>query len=204
MLLAIDTETSGLFKDGIDPFDPNQPHLVQIGAQLFDQQFRKRAHLTMLIKPDGWEIEPGAEAVHGISTQTCHRYGVKLSEALIPLKGLVATASRIIAHNMNFDRRVITLAIHRAGGEGVWWSNAAGKMLCTMETATEVCALPRKNGSAGFKFPSLQEALEKLCDPSQFPVRHDADSDIAAMVAVYRQLLERKVIPDVEAFARTF
>lgn len=197
MLLALDTETSGLSKDGLDPLDPAQPHLVQLGAQLFDAQFRKRAHLTVLIKPEGWEIEPCAEEVHHIATRTCHRYGIRLPEALVPLRGLVAASSRIIAHHMNFDRRVITTAIHRAGGDGNWWARAGHKMLCTMEASTEPCALP---GEFGLKFPSLEEAYRILVH-GDYETKHDADSDIEAMVAVYKALVERKVVTEVEAFS---
>lgn len=201
MLLAYDVESSGLLKPGLDSLDPSQPALVQLGAQLFDRNWVKRAHLTVLIKPDGWGLEAGAESVHGISTQTCARYGIALAEALIPFRGLVEAASRIIAHNMNFDRHVIASAIHRAGGQGLWWAKAAPKLLCTMETSTEVCALPGQFGS--YKFPSLEEAVAALVpDAANYPVRHDADSDIAATVAVYRALLERGIVKDNDPFAR--
>jgi DNA polymerase III epsilon subunit-like protein len=147
----------------------------------------------VLIKPDGWEIEPGAEAVHGISTQTCHRYGVRLAEALILLKGLTGNAARIIAHNMQFDRKVISLAIERAGGTGIWWSGLSAKMLCTMEASTETCAIPKPSGWAGFKFPKLSEAYLTLTG-IELQEAHDADKDIEATMAVYRALLERGVI----------
>lgn len=198
MNLVVDTETSGLMKDGLDPLDPTQPHMVQLGAQLFDKDWVKRAHLTVLIKPEGWSIEPGAEAVHGISTKTCSRYGIALAEALVPLRGLVACASRVIAHHMEFDRAVISSAIHRAGGEGLWWKRAAGKMLCTMETSTEVCAIP---GEFGRKFPKLEEAVAILCPDADLPVKHDAESDIAACVAVYRSLVGMGVVAEVDPFA---
>lgn len=198
MLLVFDTESSGLLKAELDPLDPAQPHMVQLGAQLFDAQWRKRAHLTVLIKPSGWEIEPGAEAVHGISTQTCHRYGVELAAALVPFRALVMTASRIVGHHVQFDRRVIGSAIHRAGGDGNWWARAAGKLCCTMETATPVLNLP---GEFGAKFPSLEEAVTGLCPGREFPVKHDADSDIAATLAVYRALLDRGALQPPDAFS---
>lgn len=197
MLLAFDTETSGLFKEGVDPLDPGQPRLVQLGAQLYDAQWIKRGHLTVLIKPDGWEIEPEAEAEHKISTRNCHRYGISLPEALIPFRGLVAASSRVIAHHMNFDRKVIANSIAQAGGEGNWWARAGHKLLCTMETSTEVCALP---GEFGFKFPSLEEAYRELVDADGMTQKHDADSDIEAMVKIYRKLLIDGIVRPVEAF----
>lgn len=197
MITVFDVESSGLFKDNLDPLDPGQPHLVQLGAQLFDAQWRKRGHLTVLIKPEGWEIESDAEAVHHIPTSACHRYGIRLAEALIPFRGLVMASSRVVAHHMNFDRRVIASAIHRAGGEGNWWARSGNKLLCTMEASTPVLELP---GEFGFKFPSLEEAYRFLVDPSGMVQQHDADSDITATVAVYRALVALGAVREVEAF----
>lgn len=197
MILGIDTETSGLFKDDIDPLDPGQPHMVQLGAQLYDRQWVKRGSLTVLIKPDGWAIESQAEAVHGISTQTCHRYGISVAEALVAFRGLVGAATRIIGHNMQFDRKVIASSIKRAGGEGVWWHRAAGKMLCTMETSTPVLKLPSE---FGYKFPSLAEAVTALCPELKFEERHDAEADIGATVALYRALVAAGAVIEVAPF----
>lgn len=197
MILLCDTETSGLTKDGLDPMDPSQPHLVQLGAQLFDRQWIKRAHLTVLIKPEGWQIETEAEAVHGISTAICHRHGIALAEALVPFRGLVTAASRIVIHHAQFDRRVIAKGIKDAGGEGVWWARAGSKLFCTMETATPVLKLPSE---FGYKFPSLEEAVAALCPGEDLPVKHDADSDIAACAAVYRALVAGGHVIDVKPF----
>lgn len=186
MMLFVDTETSHLWADSLDQFDPAQPHMVQLGAQLLDLQWRRRAHLNVLIKPSGWEIASEAEEVHGISTQTCHRYGIELVAALAPLQGMVNCASRIIGHHIQFDRKIIAAAIHRAGGNGVWWQRAGGKMFCTMEKSTDVIQLPSE---FGFKFPTLEEAATRLAPDAPKP-GHDADSDIAATIAVYRALID--------------
>lgn len=185
MNLLFDTETSGLMKPDLDPLDPSQPHMVQLGAQLFDKQWRKRGHMNVLIKPDGWEIEPGAEEVHGISTQTCHRYGVSAAQALVLFQGLAGCAARIIGHHVQFDRTVVAAALKRAGGEGVWWARMGTKMFCTMEESTQVLQIP---GEFGFKFPTLEEARARLAPDAPVP-GHDADSDIAATMAVYRALI---------------
>lgn len=193
MLLFCDTETSGLFRDELAPNAPEQPHLVQLGAQLYDGNFRKRGHLSVLIKPDGWEIEAGAEAVHGISTATCHRYGVRLAEALVLFRGLTTSALQIIGHNVQFDRKVIELAIERAGGAGLWWSKLGRNMACTMEASTDLCQLPKPSGRPGYKFPKLEEAYAALIG-GEMAAAHDADADIASTVLIYRKLVERGAI----------
>lgn len=186
MILFFDTETSGLVKQDLDPLDPGQPHMVQLGAQLFDDQWVKRAHLSVLIKPNDWEIEPGAEAVHGISTTDCHRCGIPLAAAIVPFMELVGAARRVVAHNIQFDRRIIAVSTHRAGGSGLWWSRAAPKFYCTMENGAEPVGKPAEFG--GFKYPSLEEAVAILCPGVASHAKHDVDSDIADTVAVYRAL----------------
>src|SRR4028119_1323425 len=125
MRLVWDSETSGLLRDDLPASDPSQPHLVQLGAQLFDAQWRRAGILTCLIKPDGWSIEPEAEAVHGISEARCHRYGVDLPVALAMFAQLVGKASVLIAHHANFDRKVIDIQLHRLGASGDWWKRKA-------------------------------------------------------------------------------
>lgn len=186
MLLVADTETSGLWRDELDPLDPSQPHMVQLGAQLFDLQYRRRGHLNVLIKPEGWEIETEAADVHGITTQSCHRYGISLIAALATFQGMVACSSRIIGHHIEFDRKIIAAAIHRAGGTGVWWARCGSKMFCTMEAATPVLKI---QGDFGDKFPTLEEAVTRLSPETPKP-SHDADTDIGATIAVYRALID--------------
>lgn len=197
--LIFDTETSGLWKDSLGPLDPGQPHLVQLGARLYDAAWRKRCHLTTLIRPDGWEIEQGAHATHGIRTGDCHRHGVPLAEALIMFRPMVLAASAIVGHGVQFDRRVITVAIHRAGGEGLWWSRVAHKFRCTMEASTEVCQLPAEFG--GYKWPSLEEAIAILCPDLEVKGFHDVDLDIDLTVALYRELLDRGILQEPDPFA---
>lgn len=199
MLLGFDCETSGLPKPSLDPNDPAQPHLVQLGAKLYDRDWKIVGRQTVLIRPEGWEIEPDALAVHGIPTHRCQRYGIRLDSALLTFRDLVEDAARIVAHNAQFDRKVITTAIQRAGGEGLWWAKKAAALFCTMEAATEVCQLP---GEYGLKFPSLEEAIALLLPGQDYPIKHDADADIDAAIAVYRELVRRGIAAEVDPFAR--
>lgn len=203
MICFVDCETSGLLRDDLPIDAPEQPHMVQLAAHLYDQQRRERGRASFLIKPAGWEIEPQAAAVHGISTDDCARYGVPLAVALIALQGLCGAASRVVAHNLQFDRKVITASIIRAGGQGTWWAKAVMKGLCTMEVSTPVLKLP---GEFGYKFPSLAEATLALRGVT-LEQQHDADADIDATALVYWTLLDRGVIreadPFAEALART-
>lgn len=185
MRLFYDTETTGLDKPGLDPEHPSQPDLAQLGAKLFDAEWRCTASFVVLIKPDGWTMEPEAESHHGISEARCARHGVPLAVALAMFKSLALNAKQIVAHHMNFDRRVIAVALHRCGSDGLWWKRKSLAFGCTMEAATPVCQL---KGEFGFKFPSLEEAHRHFYPADAFDTRHDAEEDLLASVRIFRAL----------------
>lgn len=183
--LIFDAEASGLLKKGLPATDPSQPHLVQLAAKLFDPAWRLRGSLNVLVFPDGWSIEPQAEAIHGISEAQCARYGVSLVRALSLFQGLVEQATSVIAYNLfGYDRQLIVGSISRAGGTGVWWDRKAPAMECAMEAATPVCGLV---GQYGEKFPTLAEAhLAVVGVP--YEGHHDAEQDVDATVRIWRKL----------------
>lgn len=52
--------------------------------------------------------------------------------------------------------------------------------LCTMKPNTEIVKAPKKNGSSGYKWPSLEEALQFYCKRSVGEFAHDAMYDVKA------------------------
>lgn len=66
--LYIDTETTSIPDAHQLPGHPAQPHLVQVGAVLFDGDWTERACLSLIVKPEGWTVPAAAQDVHGIST----------------------------------------------------------------------------------------------------------------------------------------
>lgn len=197
MFLGIDCETSGLVRDGLPAEDPTQPHIVQLGLRLWDQKWEPRASVSVLIRPDGWFIEPEAERVHGISQARAQRYGIRLGAALVMLQDLAGAAQTIFAHNMQYDRLVITAALYRAGASGIWWARRAGDMRCSMEEATPLCQLPGRFGS--FKHPSLEEAHAILLPGEKpFVSRHDAILDIEAAGRVLREIDRRRELEPIQ------
>lgn len=193
MRLFYDTETTGLWREDLPFDDPSQPRLCQIGLQLYDANWTRTGILTALIKPEGWSIEPEAEKHHGISVARCARHGVPLVAALAVLQAFAASSRQIIAHNNEFDRKVVKAELARLASDGLWWARKAPSFVCTMELSTPVCQLP---GEYGFKYPSLEEAHRYLYPGEEFSTRHEAESDVEAVVRVFRGLLERGVVPD--------
>lgn len=193
MRLFYDTETSGLQKPGLALDDPSQPRIAQLGLRLFDAAWKCTGHFTALIKPDGWSMEPEAEAVHGISEARCARHGISIVAALSILQGFSGNARIIVAHNNEFDRNLVTGELHRLRSDGLWWKKKAPAFFCTMEASTNVCQLP---GEFGFKYPSLEEAHRHFYPEMSYTTKHDAESDIEATVRIYKALLEAGIGPE--------
>lgn len=183
--LVFDCEASGLWRPGLPPSDPSQPHLVQLAAKLYSADWTVRGSMNVLIFPDGWSIEPEAEAVHGLSEAVCARYGVFLIRALSLFQGLVEQASEIVAFNLfGYDRKIIVASIYRAGGAGVWWERQSPNMVCAMEAATPLCGLV---GQFGDKYPTLREATAIIVG-SELEGLHDAERDTDATARLWRTI----------------
>lgn len=179
-LLVCDTETANL----------TTKNIVQLAAILVENN-TIQSSLNLLIKPDGWTIDPKAEAVHGISMETAERYGVPIEAALWLFDCLSEQADVVCAHNLSFDEPVITNEYRRLGR--VW---EIKERYCTMQASRDVVKIPptEKMIRAGFrqyKSPSLQEAHQHLLGCG-FENSHSAMADVEACYRVFEALQNLK------------
>lgn len=174
MYLVFDTETTGLPASRHAPASnvDNWPRVVQLAWEAFDLRGRKTGALCYVIRPDGFKIPRDAERVHGISTSMAKRTGVPVVEVLSAFVEALGNASVVVAHNFKFDANVLGAEFHRLGVRDQF----RGKThVCTMEAATEYCALP---GPYGFKWPKLPELYFRLFGKG-VKETHDAAADVA-------------------------
>jgi len=205
MILVYDTETTGL-PDWSQPSDaPQQPHLVEIAALLFDDDGSEVEHFTALVKPDGWAWGADNEAfkVHRITAARAEAEGIPEAKALAGLLALHARAALRVAHNESFDARMIRIAIKRYGDGMAGYelisadqrnvladSFKAAPKYCTMNAAKPIMRLPATEAmvAAGkghlFKAPSLQEAHQHFIGRG-FEGAHGALADARACARVY-------------------
>lgn len=193
MILVLDTETSGLLRPDLPAEDASQPHLLQLGLKLFPPAGGPpAASFSCLIKPDGWSVEPEAFAVHGIDEARAIRGGIDARIALIVLQAFAAKAMTIVAHHVEFDRKIIAAQLAKLGANGDWWKRCGPKFSCTMERATPICKIP---GEFGYKFPTLEEAHEHFYPGLEFKAQHDAEADVGACAAIYWALERTRISP---------
>lgn len=186
MILVFDTETTGKADFRAPASAPHQPKLVQLGAQLLDDDLSVRAEMNLIVRPDGWEIPAEASAVHGITTEIAKHCGFGLSEVLGYFSELSFKARDIVAHNYDFYNLIITAAQHHIGNDPEW--DEGMNAFCTMQAMTPIMDLP---GPYGPKWPKLTEAY-KHCTGKDLECAHDAMADVRGCAEVYRWLKKRE------------
>lgn len=192
MKLFFDTETTGKADMRGSTKANHQPHIVQFGALLTEDNGDERASMNVIIKPTGWEIPKEASDIHGITTETAVRCGVPLASAIGLFSNMLAVSSELVAHNIDFDLFVVQCALHRLGLDGIRGSVICAERLenigvfCTMKSATDVCQLP---GPYGFKWPKLTEAHKHFFG-EELSGAHDAMTDLRA--CIYFELTKKE------------
>jgi DNA polymerase III subunit epsilon len=189
MILFFDTETTGLPLNWKAPVENvnNWPRMVQLAYQFYDANGNKISGADYIIKPDGFTISAEVSMVHGISNERAIREGVPVRVVLQEFSNLVSRASLLVAHNISFDSKIVGAEFIRAGMTN---TIPMKRQLCTMEKATNYCALP---GPYGYKWPKLSELHYKLFR-AYFDEAHNAAFDIQATVRCYWELKRLAII----------
>ena len=190
-VLIFDTETSDLPRNWRRPASDvdNWPRLVQVAWVACDLKLRAKRKYVTLIRPDGWEIAPGAARVHGISTEKALRGGVPVTNVLPAFDAELQTCSVIVANNLEFDEAVMTAEFIRAG-----LPHHFGEVnrFCTMRGTTQMCQLePMIRGE--YKWPKLSE-LHELCTGRPHEGAHDAMGDVEAVIRCLHVMLKKDLV----------
>lgn len=205
-ILVIDCETNGLPLDwGKSPKEvDNWPRIIQYAWELFDETGTTIKKAEYLIKPDGWIIpdkeyfmakghsEP--EAIKAASFWTEHGYETGISNLIgEPIEKVLKEwvkayneADVLLAHNLNFDKSVVSAELIRAGIKVK--GNIPG--FCTKEEGELICKLPSQFAGK-YKWPKLEELYRHLFG-KDFEGAHDAACDIQACKECYLEIMLRR------------
>jgi DNA polymerase III subunit epsilon len=189
MYLFFDTETTGIPKSYKAPASDlkNWPRLVQIAWLVADETGNEITSAEHTVKPDGFRIPPGATKIHGITTQLALREGIDINVVLHSIIKDIAEASALIAHNIQFDEKILGSELLRAGFPN---HVEAKQQKCTMQATTDYCRIP---GPYGYKWPKLQELYAHLFH-EEFTGAHRALADVRACARCYFELRRLKVM----------
>lgn len=191
-ILFFDTETNGLpinYKASYTDVN-NWPRVIQLGFSLTDEKGNVLRERNFFVKPDGWEVPKEKFLIeNGHSTERCEEEGWPIIEILDEFMQAKQEADLLVAHNLNFDHRIVWAEFIRAGMQ----PRSGMLKICTMMASTKYCNLPQTNGRGGVKWPKLEE-LHRCLFASDFEGAHDAMADIQATVKCFFALVELGVI----------
>lgn len=188
LIYFFDTETTGLPQFKLPSNDPIQPHLVDVAALLYDDAGTLVDSFETIIRPDGWVIPDEVAAIHGITTEMAMDLGMPESEALDGFMAIHERAGLRVAHNRQFDDRIMRIALMRYRGEDTAEAYKAGSGFCTMNATRDLVKCPptEKMIRAGFtkyKNPTLAEAYRHFTgEDLQGAHRARADAEGCALI----------------------
>ncbi|MFP5512453.1 MAG: 3'-5' exonuclease [Alphaproteobacteria bacterium] len=190
MHLFFDTETTGLPLRWAPSSDPGQPHIVQLAALLQSGPDAEAGSMNVIIRPDGYCAMPAkAFETHGISFERAMDEGISRAAALDQFNALMERAETLVAHNIDFDARLMRIAYQRAK-----MAPARENLpkFCTMAASLHIVNLPPtpKMQAAGFnkpKPPQLKECIAHFFG-EELDGAHDALVDVRACARVFFHL----------------
>lgn len=189
--LVFDTETTGKCNFKMPPDAPVQPYPVQL-AVLYYHDRELLSHLNLICCPMKGEAQvlsdPEAANVHGITDELAKKCGIPMKMIAAIFNNMLRQADRIVAHNLNFDVRIMAGTYLRSGFPSDQLSVPA--RVCTMLSSKDVLKLPGKFGE--HKWPTLDEAYRTMVDKNGFENAHDALADAKACAAILWALEDGK------------
>jgi DNA polymerase-3 subunit epsilon len=189
VFLFFDTETTGLPKDYKAPESDltNWPRMVQLAYLLYDQKIGIVSKGNYIIKPIGFDIPLESSRIHGITKDRALRDGTDLTVVLDTFNSMLIKADYLVAHNIDFDKKIVGAEYLRKNYKNPIPSK---KMICTMASTTNYCAI---EGKYGYKWPSLQELHYKIFS-NNFEDAHDASIDVAITYKCFKELIKNNLI----------
>lgn len=183
--IVIDTETSGLFRfkdeagKAVPADDPSQPHLASLAVITLGDFGEAVDRRLFLISPDGWEMDPAATAVNGLTTEQLWAEGVPVAEALDFYERKIRQGYAVAAFNAQFDCKALRAAFRRAGRDDLF---TITRNTCLMRAAQGLADYGFKSATRGW--PKLAEVAEYLGLPAYDAHEAMADAETARLVLI--------------------
>lgn len=197
-ILFFDTETTRLPVNFYEPYTntENWPRLVQLAWITEDTDTKEKKENDLIIRPEGFTIPEEAAKIHNITTEFAERDGVDLRAAFSDFVQDMLLADLLVAHNIEFDKKVICSEIHRTTRKIIVENNLLCECLdfmpafeclinrfinkrsvCTMKLGTNYTKI--KTAGGDYKWPKLIELYRHFFG-KDFEGQHDALDDIRA------------------------
>ena len=187
--LFFDVETTGLppraaKSRDFEKFDGCR--VVSIAWVLRDQDivFSQRYSVVDTGNSDG---TIGAEHIHGVTSEVMREHGKPVEFILRDFMDDVKRAKLTVAHNMEFDQKVVAAELYRMGCSEEAQYLLEQQSRCTMKTTTNLVKIKTKYGS--YKWPKLDE-LHCFLFGESFDNAHHTMCDVDALIKCFYKLVE--------------
>ena len=187
--LFFDTETENIIPRNVHPSKfEKYPRLVSIAWILRNEKNVYSQHY-FIVKNETEGTEIGASFIHGINRELVDKFGNPLELILDLFMKDVKICNKIIAHNIDFDVKMVASELFRLGRNYHGDTLLLSDSFCTMKESTEIVRIPSKFGNS-FKWPKLIE-LHTFLFGKGFDSAHNALVDTTALVNCYYKLQEK-------------
>ena len=154
------------------------------------QGFRILESASHIIRPDPemkWSEE--SARIHGVSRERALAEGVSGVAVFGTVNALLGSVDCVVAHNLGFDKPVLTCELLRHG----FCPAFPALSYCTMDKTKGLCKLPTpfSRPSDPYKFPKLSELYTYLFGSVDGIAFHAADVDVECLVRCFRELVYR-------------
>lgn len=190
--IFFDTETTGFIPEyelDVKEFK-HFPFPVQLAWAVFDYEgniIKERSFI--LLQPT--EIPDDAAKIHKITTEKMKEFGVDPIPVYDEFVADIKSSNYLIAHNLEYDDKVIKAEFHR---KGLKVSLLSKKRICTMKKFKNFCNIPFFY-KPGNKYPKLSEfavcAFNAKLPPDRYkiPSGHNAMIDVKVTAKCFFQML---------------
>jgi DNA polymerase-3 subunit epsilon len=181
-VIAFDTETTGLPENyNASLTDLSKwPYVIQLSFIVFDTEKKEITEYSdRVIKlASTIPIPEESIAIHQITRERSEREGVYMRYALMEFIEAMKDVDIIIAHNLSFDKKMITVELNRQQLPNCF-ANANIKEYCTMMETIQICKVPNqvKKYADHYKWPRLNE-LHKHLFGNEPRGTHNAIADV--------------------------
>ena len=174
IVLAFDTETTGLIDNGTLPLD-KQPECIEFAGTLVDLDSGEILNeFSTLIRSSRMPLPTVITKITGIKDADLAD-APAFSAVAETIRAAIESAPAVLAHNASFDVEMVTQEFRRLGQTVTW-----PLILCTVEQSLFY---------SGFRL-SLT-ALYELLFKEKFPEAHRAGGDVSALVRCAVEMRKR-------------
>lgn len=195
LTLIFDVETNGLLTKGQKNIE-ECPYILQLSFLVYDDSNNEiiKTFNSYVNIDNSVEISKETIDINGITREICNNHGLPIENILNEFSYEYMRCNKIVAHNIDFDKRMIKIEIIRNSFKMInmdidpcliFNDNLDKKLYCTMMHGIELCKLPGRYGK--YKYPSLSELHTKLFNNIPGGL-HDALVDTKACYDCYKCL----------------